>query len=138
MNDQKIELGTTLMELENAQLVLPLLEEIEYMFKHALTQEAAHQSLLIKTRRELHRRVAQAYETMYAASSPDEFAPILAHHYAEAGDELKTFAYAVRAAEGAAHIYANAEAIEYYRQAIQSHGASSPRKTGIHRFRTCI
>jgi tetratricopeptide (TPR) repeat protein len=119
MNDQKIELGTTLTELENAQLVRPLLEEIEYMFKHALTQEAAHQSLLMKTRRELHRRVAQAYETMYAASSSDEFAAVLAHHYAEAGDELKTFDYAARAAEGAAHRYANAEAIEYYRQAIQ-------------------
>lgn len=119
MNPKETELVSTLMELENAQLVRHLPVEAEYIFKHALTQETAYQSLLVKTRRELHRRVAGAYEEIYTEPRLDEFAAILARHYAEAGDDLKAFGYAVRAGETAARLYANAEAIEHYMQAIQ-------------------
>jgi len=44
----------------------PVVSGIEYMFKHALTQEVAYNSLLIERRRQLHERTAQAIESTFA------------------------------------------------------------------------
>ena len=55
-----------------------------YLFKHALIQEAAYQSLLKSTRQQYHQRVAQVLEAQFpdtAETQPE----LLAHHYAEAG-----------------------------------------------------
>jgi tetratricopeptide (TPR) repeat protein len=55
-----------------------------YLFKHALIQEAAYQSLLKSTRQQYHQRIAQVLEAQF----PDtvETQPeLLAHHYTEAG-----------------------------------------------------
>lgn len=113
-------LDTTLLQLETAQLVRRMVEEeATYIFKHALTQDAAYQSLLQKQRREIHRRVAQAYEAQYADRCLDEFAAVLAQHYAEAGDDAQALDYSIRAGDAAARIYANAEAIASYSQAIE-------------------
>jgi tetratricopeptide (TPR) repeat protein len=111
-------LETQLAQLESAQLVRRAPDEdLSYLFKHALTQESAYESLLLKTRREIHRRVAQAYEQVYSERL-DEHAPLLAQHYAEAGDDAKTLEYATRAGNQAARVYANAEALTYYTQAL--------------------
>ncbi len=54
------DLTAQLEQLESAQLVRRLPdEERAYLFKHALTQDAAYQSLLVKRRRGIHRLVAQ-------------------------------------------------------------------------------
>jgi class 3 adenylate cyclase/tetratricopeptide (TPR) repeat protein len=89
----------------------------EFTFRHALTQEAAYGSLLLKHRRTVHRRVA---ETLEAANGqrPDEVAPLLARHYAEAGDDAATLRYAEIAGDAAARLYANDEAERHYRTAI--------------------
>jgi tetratricopeptide (TPR) repeat protein len=108
-----------LAQLENAQLVRRLQEEERaYLFKHALTQESAYESLLVKTRRAMHRRVAEAYEQLYPERM-DEFAALLAQHYAEAVDDAKTLEYATRAGDVAMRVYANAEAIASYSQALE-------------------
>ncbi|MGB8647725.1 MAG: hypothetical protein WCF84_21000 [Anaerolineae bacterium] len=108
-----------LVQLENAQLVRRLQEQdLAYIFKHALTQETSYQSLLVKKRREIHRRVAEAYEQVYAGSL-DEYAALLAQHYAEAGDDAKTLEYARRAGDVSARIYANTEAVAHYTLAIE-------------------
>ena len=55
-----------------------------YLFKHALIQEAAYQSLLRSTRQQSHQRIAQVLEGRFpetAAMQPE----LLAHHYTEAG-----------------------------------------------------
>src|SRR5215207_10057634 len=39
--------------------------ELEYIFKHALTQEAAYDLLLIRRRKELHRRAGEVLEELY-------------------------------------------------------------------------
>ncbi len=51
----------------------------QYIFKHALVQDAAHESLLISRRKQLHARIA---ETIAASDNPD--AAVLAHHFAKA------------------------------------------------------
>src|SRR5512147_722998 len=102
-------------QLETAQLVRHVAEEeATYIFKHALTQDASYQSLLQKQRREIHRHVAHAYEAEYGNTCLDDYAGILANHYARAGDDEPTVIYATRAGDLAAQIYANAEAIAFY------------------------
>jgi tetratricopeptide (TPR) repeat protein len=109
----------TLDQLENAQLLRPLVEaEPAYAFRHTLTQESAYASLLKHQRREIHRAVAQAYEKIYGDRCTDEFAAILARHYSEAGDAEQTLVYAAHAGDAAARIYANTEAISFYTQAL--------------------
>jgi tetratricopeptide (TPR) repeat protein len=113
-------LPITLGQLESAQLIRHLVEaEPAYAFRHTLTQEFAYESLLKNPRREIHRAVAQAYEKIYADRCADEFAAILAQHYAEAGDEEQALIYATRAGDVAARVYASTEAIAFYTQAIE-------------------
>ena len=58
--------------------------EAVYTFKHALVQDAAHDSLLRSRRQQLHARIAEAIQQHHpetASSQPQ----LLAQHYAEAG-----------------------------------------------------
>ncbi len=111
-------LTTQLEQLESAQLLRRASEEdVSYLFKHALTQEAAYESLLMKRRRELHRVVAQAYERLYPEHL-DKYAARLAEHYAEAGDDARAAAFATRAGDLAAHISAYTEARAQYTTAL--------------------
>ncbi|MGB8648207.1 MAG: tetratricopeptide repeat protein [Anaerolineae bacterium] len=105
-------------QLENAQIVRRIAgEDLEYQFKHALMQDAAYNSLLVKRRREIHQRVAECIERIYPQRL-DEFAAVLAQHYAEAGDERRTLEHAARAGDLAARVYANAESITQYTRAL--------------------
>src|SRR5437879_4734062 len=55
-----------------------------YVFKHALIQDAAYQSLLKSTRQHYHQRIAQVLEAQFpdtVATQPE----LLAYHYTEAG-----------------------------------------------------
>jgi tetratricopeptide (TPR) repeat protein len=113
-------LFTELARLESAQLVRQSEDaEITYAFKHALTQDSAYGSLLKSQRVGLHRRTALAYEELYT-DQLDEFAALLAHHYAEAGDDAKTLEYATRAGDAAAQRFANPEARTYYTKALET------------------
>lgn len=105
-------------ELEKAELVRREVDfEPTFMFRHALTQEAAYQSLLKVTRAELHRRVANVIEQL----GPDQLdanAAILELHYEGAGLHDKAFDYAVRAGDKAARAFANVEALFFYDRAL--------------------
>jgi len=79
--------------------------EREYIFKHAMTCEAAYGLLLRARRRELHARTGMALETLFADRG-DEFAPLLAHHFAEADDPKRALDYSRRAADNARKLYA--------------------------------
>jgi class 3 adenylate cyclase/tetratricopeptide (TPR) repeat protein len=70
----------------------PAVGDIEYSFKHALTQEVAFGSVLNERRKELHRRTAAAIESLYADRLEDRYTE-LAHHYGRAGDAAKAVQY---------------------------------------------
>jgi class 3 adenylate cyclase/tetratricopeptide (TPR) repeat protein len=89
----------------------------EYTFRHALTQEAAYGSLLVKRRRAVHRRVAEALQAANGERL-EEVAPLLARHFAEAGEDAATLRFAKIAGDAAARLYANDEAERHYRIAI--------------------
>jgi len=109
-----------LTQLEAAQLVRHLVEdEPTFIFKHALTQEAAYDSLLLRSRRDLHRSVAETYERVYAQEL-DEFAALIAYHFAKAGDDAKAFEYATRAGDVAARRSGNAVACVQYDMALEA------------------
>lgn len=113
-------LDAQLGQLESAQLVHSTTDdERTYAFKHNLTQEAAYESLLLKQRREIHRCVAETYERFYL-DRLDEFAALLAQHYAQAGDDAKTLEYSMRAGGVASRVYANDEAVAHYTRAIDT------------------
>ena len=55
-----------------------------YLFKHALIQDTAYQSLLKSRRQQLHQQIAQALEERFP-DTKDTQPELLAHHYTEAG-----------------------------------------------------
>lgn len=85
-------------------------DETVYVFKHALTQDVAYDSLLARQRRELHLDAARALHDVYAGRL-DEIAATLAYHYARTDLVEEAVAWLIRAADQAARVYANAEAI---------------------------
>jgi class 3 adenylate cyclase len=90
--------------------------ERQYIFKHALTQEAAYASILHEQRRMLHREAA-AFLEHGTTAGPDR-APLLAHHWLRADDWEKALTYSVQAAQRANAICARPEAIAHYWQAL--------------------
>jgi predicted ATPase len=92
--------------------------EIEYLFRHALVQQAAYESLLRHDRRRLHLAAGQALEQLYPERRAEQ-AALIAHHFDEAGEAQLAFPYLLQAADCAAQRYANAEAIALYTRALE-------------------
>ena len=89
-----------------------------YSFRHALLQETVYSTLLKRTRRPIHSRVAQAVEQS-SAWQPDEKTEALAYHFLESTEPARALPHVIRAAENAARRCAHETAIDYYRQAIR-------------------
>ena len=70
--------------------------ELEYLFRHALVQDAAYGSLLKQERRGLHAQVGEALEDLYPERR-EELAAVLAMHFEQAGDTAKAIDYHVAA-----------------------------------------
>jgi hypothetical protein len=91
--------------------------ELEYLFRHALVQDAAYGSLLKKDRKRLHLAVGEALEQLYP-NQRDELAAMLALHFEKAEARDKAIRYFTRAGDQARLSYANQEAIDFYRAAL--------------------
>ncbi len=83
------ELDAALRGLKGAEFIheRQIYPEVEYGFKHPLTQDVAYHSQLGENRRKTHAAVAGAIEET-ATVPVDESAALLAHHYEEAGENL--------------------------------------------------
>ncbi|HVN84360.1 MAG TPA: adenylate/guanylate cyclase domain-containing protein [Candidatus Binatia bacterium] len=94
------ELKTTLAALHRAEFIYEqaIYPVVEYSFKHPLTQEVALGSQLKERRRQVHAAVARAIEQQHP-DHLDERAPLLAHHWEEAGEALSAARWHRRAAE---------------------------------------
>ena len=93
------DLDTALETLETREFLYEtsLFPVATYAFKHPLTQEVALGSQLQARRRRVHAAVAHAIETTHAGKL-DEQAALLAHHCAEAGEQLVAAEWHARAA----------------------------------------
>jgi tetratricopeptide (TPR) repeat protein len=91
--------------------------ELEYLFRHALVQDAAYASLVKHDRIELHRAVGEALERLYP-DRREELAGVLALHFAAAGENAKAIDYSRLAARRAEAAYAYGEAIQHLLAAL--------------------
>jgi DNA-binding SARP family transcriptional activator len=108
-----------------------------YRFGHVLIQDFIYRRLGRAERQLLHGEVATALENLYAGQL-DEIAVRLAHHFHRATDYDRAFHYFAQAAENAARVYANAEAVTHYTQAIELTeriSADAVSRTNLHRGR---
>ncbi len=111
-----------LTELEQVDLirVKQAAPELEYIFNHALAQEATYQSILFRKRRDLHFQVGEAIENLFAERL-EEFYGVLAYHYARAEEWDKAQEYLFKAGDKANQVAADAEALAHYQQALSAY-----------------
>jgi predicted ATPase/class 3 adenylate cyclase/regulation of enolase protein 1 (concanavalin A-like superfamily) len=105
-------------ELESKDLVYEerSIPELEYTFKHALTQEATYQTILEQRRRAFHRQVAEGIESLYS-NRLEEFYEELAHHHKFAGNDEKAIEYLLKSGVKTAGQFASHDALRYFNQA---------------------
>jgi class 3 adenylate cyclase/tetratricopeptide (TPR) repeat protein len=113
------QLGRMLAELQSAEFIYeqPSTGGVEYVFKHALTQEVAYNSLLIERRKQLHEQAGQTLETIFASQLDDHLGQ-LAHHYSLSDNLDKAVEYLGRAGQQAMQRSANTDAVSSLTAAI--------------------
>jgi tetratricopeptide (TPR) repeat protein len=111
-----------------------LFPELEYIFKHSVTQEVAYNSLLLNMRRKTHERIGEAIELLYP-DRIEEFYEILAHHYSMSENSRKAYYYLKLSGEKAERNYSNWEALRFYKKAIEilnkEHQSDETKRQGI-------
>ena len=107
-----------LSQLERLDLIRTrsLQPDIEYMFKHALTQEIVYNGLLKKQRRKIHEQIAQVIESVFKDRLA-EFNETLAYHFARGQSAAKAVDYLVKSGEKSLARYAVEEAHQYFKKA---------------------
>ncbi len=96
----------------------PAMGDVEYTFKHALTQEVAYNSVLIERRRVLHDRAGTAIEALHADHLDDHLAE-LAHHFARSANVSKAVRYLTLAGRQSLERYALAESYAQLQKGLE-------------------
>ncbi len=96
-----------------------LFPELEYTFKHALTHEVTYGGLLAERRRALHTRMVEAIEAQHADRSAEQVER-LAHHASRGEVWEKAAQYGRQAADRAAALCVDAEAVAHYQRALDA------------------
>jgi predicted ATPase len=114
------QLETMLIALEMSEFIYeqPSSRDAEYVFKHALTQEVAYNSVLGERRRLIHTQTAQAIEALYAGQLDDHLSE-LARHHLRGNDAKKAVQYGELAAEQAISRAAYTEAARMIQAALK-------------------
>ena len=117
--EMKEELKAQLLNLQGLEFIYEkrLFPELEYVFKHALTQEVAYHSLLLSRRKEIHERIGHAIEEIYP-DRLEEFYEMLAYHYSRSDNKEFAYHYAKLSGTKAVKSCSNREAFQYYRDAL--------------------
>jgi class 3 adenylate cyclase len=113
------DLAAALSHLRDAEFIYEatLYPEVEYAFKHPLTQEVAYDSQLSGRRKQVHAAVARALEELHP-DSLDEQAALLAEHWERAGDAIQAVAWHYRAALWASRSGGPAESLRRGRRML--------------------
>ena len=94
------------------------LPEIEYVFKHALTQEVAYQTLLGPQRRALHQKVGEALELLFH-DRLEEFAGLIAYHYFSAESWEKALPHLIQCSNATTQLCLFPEVRGHCRRALE-------------------
>jgi len=114
----KQQIDQSLRSLERLDLIRAraLQPDLEYIFKHALTQEVVYNGLLKKERRAIHDRIGLVMEQLFHDRLP-EFYETLAYHFKQGQSIIKAVSYLMKAGEKSLKRYAVQEAHQYYQEA---------------------
>ncbi|MCK5202359.1 MAG: hypothetical protein KAR15_00755, partial [Desulfobacterales bacterium] len=113
------QIDQSLRSLERLDLIRAraLQPDLEYIFKHALTQEVVYNGLLKKERRVIHERIGFVMEQLFHDRLP-EFYETLAYHFKQGQSIIKAVNYLMKAGEKSLKRYAIEEAHQYYLEAF--------------------
>jgi predicted ATPase len=113
----KEQLSQSLETLKVLELIqqIRVVPEMEYMFKHVITQEVTYETLLHQQRKELHGLVGQAIEELYQDRT-EEQVDILHHHFRRAENWSKAVKYGRLAANRAYRLSQFQEAVAVFEQ----------------------
>ncbi len=118
--------------LEQLELTLhAVTPELQYLFKHTITQDVAYNLMLFAQRRELHQAIGEWYEREFAGRLTQGY-PVLAHHWGRAAESAgqhieaeaaarvihKAVDYLTKAGDQALQISAFREAVSAYETAL--------------------
>jgi predicted ATPase len=118
LDEERLQHG--LKQLVEAELVYQrgLLPQAHYLFKHALIQDTAYQSLLKSTRQQYHRQIAQVLEGRFPETMETQ-PELMAHHYTEAGLITQALPYWQRAGQRATDRSAYVEAVAHLTRGLE-------------------
>jgi tetratricopeptide (TPR) repeat protein len=117
----KEDLKSSLLNLQGLEFIYEksLFPELEYIFRHVLTQEVAYNSLLLKRRKEIHEKIGKAIEEIYP-DRLEEFYEMLAFHYSRSENAAQSCHYLKLAGDKAVGNFAMWEAYRSYSEAIET------------------
>ncbi len=95
--------------------------QTDFLFKHAITQEVAYETMLYAERRRLHATIGAALESRYS-NREAEIIDLLAYHYSRSDDRQKALKYLHLAGNKALNGHANEAAISYFTEALNVAG----------------
>jgi tetratricopeptide (TPR) repeat protein len=120
ITEMKEELKSGLVNLQGLEFIYEksLFPDLEYIFRHALVQEVAYNSLLVNRRKEIHEKIGRAIENLYHQRL-EEFCEMLAYHYSKSGNLIKAYEYLKESANKAVRKDALFEGVRFYKEAMQ-------------------
>jgi predicted ATPase len=92
--------------------------QAHYLFKHALIQDAAYQSLLKSKRQQYHKQIAQVLAEKFSETTETQ-PELLAHHYTEAGLISQAIPYWQKAGQRTSQRSAHVEAINHLTKGLE-------------------
>ncbi len=102
-------------------------EEIEYLFKHALAQQATYDSILKESRKEIHLKIARSIENVFAENL-HEFYGTLAQHYEVAEDKEKSENYLFMAGKESLNSGSPSEALRFFKMGLELYQTISKKE----------
>lgn len=114
------ELKSYLLNLQGLEFIYEkrIFPEMEYIFKHALTQEVAYNSLLVKRRKQIHEQIGEAIEELFPERL-EEFCEMLAYHYSKSDNKKKACQYLKSSGAKAMRSNSAREALAFFKQGLK-------------------
>jgi class 3 adenylate cyclase/tetratricopeptide (TPR) repeat protein len=139
IDTEHIELNPCLVRLQQNEIVREdqRIPDLIYAFQHTLMQEVCYESLLARTRREYHRKIAQFLELNPNRADPRTPAgdvALLAHHAYAGQDWPRALIYQSEAGQQAQRLFANHEAIDHFNKALYCADQLPPDDTAAQRL----
>ncbi len=103
-------------------------DEIEFLFKHALAQQATYESIIQNTKKELHLKIARSIEKVFIDNQHEPYGS-LAYHYGKAENQEKAEEYLIKAGDQALGSGASSEAFSFFKEALSIYSKRPDIKT---------